>query len=49
MLQNASYMFFFFFKKINKTKQNDYKKKKKKVSVGRSGTRDIRRQESRRV
>ena len=48
MLQNASYMFFF--KKRNKTKQNDYKKKKKeKVSMGRSVTRDIRRQQSRRV
>ena len=48
MLQNASYMFFFF----QKNKQNKAKrlqKKKKKVSVGRSGTRDIRRQESRRV
>ena len=45
MLQNAS---FFFYKKETKQSKTTTKKKKK-VSMYRSGTRDIGRQESRRL
>ena len=47
MLQNASYMFFFYKKETKQSKTTT--KKKKKVSMYRSGTRDIGRQESRRL
>ena len=47
MLQNASYMFFFKKKETKQSKTTT--KKKKKVSMYRSGTRDIGRQESRRL